>query len=836
MAENDVYEHRRQCGQRLLIGEPTKHTLPNLFKTPRSPSTSAALVNEQDDGIEHNVPIADFVQETRASESSQSGAYSFHTAHTEPDNFPQNSDNNANVNYGDNNDNSPVVNKPLPKLDDRKTKLLFWRRSGAVFLPPLSRPSIEEPGGWTSEKEGVLLCMRTLGDKGSDDQKTRYKARREARYGKLKEDWRQMEIVLTMNSLCMYTRPLISWPKRRLEHCIDFKTAKQLHLSLVSPLDYTFSLRFASRKASEFVTFTFQAPSMTLCQEWYLALYRLIPATARRSCPLWCEVHIPLMDTSVRLPLAVGSSSDDNIRYDITLESIRQAVLNVLEHDETWSKLVATQLDRTDLSMCWTRQNRVEWVHWTTALESPRRRIDLVVCPQHIEQTHRLELRHIQHTPDTVVTKDETALKEPQPIEGYLLRLTSFSGKPMSARGLSRRNYYFASFDQYLVYDNHPKNPIPQAIQEQPNSCISIIQNGPRSEHARAESERRTLLLTGAIGMVDLTEMASVRKSFRYLDYDVVGGYSTSDSSLNDSLSPVLGSQQEEPAPSRRNSTEVPHETACFDIVMENGLILKLQAPSATTCDAWVRHLNELMIYWKARKEAVRLIHAKHCYSDTLEEAFRTRATGEGSHAWFNQVPEVDTRIWSYCVFDQCRDIVKSGTMYFQPRARGTFSKKTFLLSSNGWLLFYNTYERSQMTSQPLLTAKHTLKGILDIADCYVYSGSLSLCGRKSAEHALDKRPPRIFGDGVATSDPDEACVFTLWKPQHRTWFSPKKKRVIQYKTSKRLLPSDGQAWHFAARSQEDKQEWVWAIRVVIEHMLRTQTASDETGGRRASS
>lgn len=59
-----------------------------------------------------------------------------------------------------------------------------------------------------AEKEGVLLCLRTLGDKGSDDQKTRYKAKREARYGKLKEDWRQMEIVLTPHSLSMYTRPV----------------------------------------------------------------------------------------------------------------------------------------------------------------------------------------------------------------------------------------------------------------------------------------------------------------------------------------------------------------------------------------------------------------------------------------------------------------------------------------------------------------------------------------------------------------------------------------------------------------------------------------------------
>lgn len=228
----------------------------------------------------------------------------------------------------------------------------------------------------------------------------------------------------------------------------------------------------------------------------------------------------------------------------------------------------------------------------------------------------------------------------------------------MSAQSLSRRNYYFASFDQYLIYDNHPKHVIPEAIREQPDDCIQFVKRDPCPERAHAESERRTLLLTGATGMIDLTEIASVRKSFRYLDYNAVGGYNASDSSLNDSLSPVLAGQQEEPTSSRRNSTEVPHETACFDVIMESGVILKLQAPSAATCDAWVHHLMKLMIYWKARKEAVRLIHAKHCYRDTMDDVFRSQSTDEDSHAWFNRAPERDTRIWSYCVFDQCRDIV----------------------------------------------------------------------------------------------------------------------------------------------------------------------------------
>lgn len=48
MAEHDDHEHRRQCAQRLLIGEPTKRTLPNLFKAPRSPAPSAAHGDERE--------------------------------------------------------------------------------------------------------------------------------------------------------------------------------------------------------------------------------------------------------------------------------------------------------------------------------------------------------------------------------------------------------------------------------------------------------------------------------------------------------------------------------------------------------------------------------------------------------------------------------------------------------------------------------------------------------------------------------------------------------------------------------------------------------------------
>ncbi|KAI9496221.1 hypothetical protein BDB00DRAFT_758520, partial [Zychaea mexicana] len=285
-------------------------------------------------------------------------------------------------------------------------------------------------------KQDALLCKKSLGMHGVGDQPTRYKASRETK--QLKEEWRQLQVELTSTTLSLYSSPALIWPSRRLEHRVALnenrdqhlqqrhscrisnnQTTKKLRLYLQSPLDYTFCIQYPFKSShDEYVTLTFRGRSVTLSQEWYVALYRVLPDTCKPACSPWCEVNIPLMDLQVRLPLVDKYTNE--MRYDITLDSVKSAVLAVLEKDEDWAQNVQSRLGKDNIAMCWTRDNRTEWVYWARSLTDERRHINLVMSPQHIEQTHRLELRRIEHTPTDIIFSDHKSMQEPPPVEGFL--------------------------------------------------------------------------------------------------------------------------------------------------------------------------------------------------------------------------------------------------------------------------------------------------------------------------------------------------------------------------------------------------------------------------------
>ncbi|KAI9248810.1 hypothetical protein BDA99DRAFT_445908 [Phascolomyces articulosus] len=283
-------------------------------------------------------------------------------------------------------------------------------------------------------KHDVLLCKKIIGVHGVDNQPTRYKASRESK--NQKEEWKQLQAELTSTTLSLYSSSPLIWPCRRLEHQVKLREdhnqcnlhhyntfrhhTKYLRLYLHSPLDYTFCIRYPYKQSrEECITLTFRARSMTLSQEWYLALYKILPEQCKPVCSPWCEVNIPMMDLQVRLPLVKmegGNNNNNNpmdlLRYDISLESVKHAVLAVLEKSQvTNSSTNWSVLDKEDLAMCWTRGNRTEWTYWTHSLLDQSRNINHVISPQHIEQTHRLELRQIEHTPNHIVFADKKNMK-----------------------------------------------------------------------------------------------------------------------------------------------------------------------------------------------------------------------------------------------------------------------------------------------------------------------------------------------------------------------------------------------------------------------------------------
>ncbi|KAL0139049.1 Pleckstrin homology domain-containing protein [Mucor lusitanicus] len=726
-------------------------------------------------------------------------------------------------------------------------KPLVWKKAGSVFVSRLPTVVTPEPASIPTGrpiKREPILCMRSATGCLSNEP-TRYKAAKEARYDLLTEKWRQVELVLTASYLTTYSSSMLFWPKQRLEHRIHLEGSrkpKRLELFLLSALDYSFCLRFESYSGHTpmMVTMTFKARSFLKCQEWYMQLYTMLPAENKRPLPESCPVYIPTLDLSVNLPLTKRNRA-------VTMQDVKEAVIAVLEDEgDLVQRLVRTdKIDRDlsvdDLGLCWTTKDRAEWIYWTHAASNRKERIDYAICPQNIEQTHRLELRLIEHTPHDIILRENMVLKEPPPVEGFLLRPFDFNGSTNAFSKNKMKMSYFASFDQYLFYipaskvsspnlacfiDDHllPKNiraqPYVSAVSPYTSTCTQATEVG--------EVMRRMRLMTESKGVIDLTQVSYVRRTFSddALDADEENGISSGLSlSKRSSRSPILpkhASQPRRDTPARKQSffsNKQSRKKPCLEMIMENGLQIRFEVYSSETCDLWVNYLAQIIVYWKARKEAEKDAHSHDNFLtqpaiESENALIKTGANTVDGCVHRKEKKLADTRIWSYCLYEQCRDVVKSGILYYKPHKRGTYSQKIFILTANGWILFL---------MPTIKICNHEKKGAIDVAGCYFYSGvDCSKQKKGSNQDNQWKKAARIYSNGLATDDDALSCIFSIWKPKLRRYFSTKKQRLRVYRHDQRLNPN-GQTWTFLAKSRREKEEWVCALNTVTEHMIRSE-------------
>lgn len=142
------------------------------------------------------------------------------------------------------------------------------------------------------------------------------------------------------------------------------------------------------------------------------------------------------------------------------------------------------------------------------------------------------------------------------------------------------------------------------------------------------------------------------------------------------------------------------------------------------------------------------------------------------------------------------------------------------MLTSNGWLIYFDIYNRTNTKK----ASNHERKGALDIAGCYFYSGVDSSKQHKgTTRDVLFRQAARIYEDGLSTNDDTLACIFSIWKPKLRRYFSPKRQRLRVYHKDERLNPG-GNTWTFLAHSRREKEEWVCALNTVTEHLIRNET------------
>ncbi|RIB14956.1 Pleckstrin homology domain-containing protein [Gigaspora rosea] len=585
-------------------------------------------------------------------------------------------------------------------------------------------------------------------------------------------------------------------------------------LSLYSPVDYTLALSTPNDDGMK--VFIFRLKTYSLSVGWYRALYNLLTEPSVKPLPSVCDVVVPDLDVRVQIPL-----KDVRQAFKITAEEITKTVLDELSGINEWEDVLNEWLQNSDMRLCWKRYDRIEWIVWEKNDDDEKDRSDLLACPQFIEGTHQLQLRCTEHYPTSVTLPDETKLQEPPPVEGYLIRVTNEKGRKNRSKRL-----YFSSHDYYLFFLKpfiaSPPPPPSSSLEAGSGSCSGSMEDdktnhkrpliyavsphaqGPQYVDAflKANSKRRIKQIINAYGFINLIDVKEVRP-----------------------LTDDNGEDACENDHAEDQSKELKSEgKGCpFELVMMNGMSIVLEAYSKTTMKEWVNCLDALIKYWKARvADDVKIQISTFKINQFNNYDDNSASIGDGIRGnWDNFRSYANPTIWHWCILNGCRGITKSGLLYQKFHYYGTFNNYYHVLT-RGYLIFYRLYSWST-TGRKLHRCYHRRKGIINLLDCYVYSGQitdhdLSYSRNLNRVSTEMQNFPRIYSDGMCCFDDDDECTFVVWQGNKHVI---KRSGAIGVEFRKKAtLDAVGKVWIFRARNRSEREEWVCALNVEIERCL----------------
>lgn len=165
-----------------------------------------------------------------------------------------------------------------------------------------------------------------------------------------------------------------------------------------------------------------------------------------------------------------------------------------------------------------------------------------------------------------------------------------------------------------------------------------------------------------------------------------------------------------------------------------------------------------------------------------------------------------------------------SGHLYRKPRVHSTFTRCSVILIDGRLLVFESSLRKN--TGEIIPSTHHQLKTILDLRDCYVYSGLLTgsdLLFRNRAfdsNHPSHHAIPRIYrSDGWTSADEDTATCFVIWHGLRKSYFrSPDEERSTRGRYRQvSTLGVPGRSIVFKTRSRTERDRWVLSIEAEID-------------------
>ncbi|CAO2653453.1 Nn.00g028640.m01.CDS01 [Neocucurbitaria sp. VM-36] len=664
------------------------------------------------------------------------------------------------------------------------------------------------------------------------------------------------------------------------------KTSK---VNLYSSLDK--SIVVSAPGSRHTLIFIMQARTASNAVEWYTFLRNLLGW--RRASEL--SINIPDMSLSVRIdnPFEKLEASQNEVQQ---AEDTEEAMLKTMQEEQAvanelisrcidqlqdapeWADVLDSWTKDQRIGLAWKRYDRLEWVHGA----NERKMYGTIA----MLKSHDLELRPKTHYPTTAVTrKKQKTLTEPVPVEGFLIRLTGQQGRAKRLGLMYHKQLYFASHDQYLVFSRPTKVtpppppklpassaaavPTAQAVADNIPDSWAVNPFALRDDHvewlleghsgtaetrrlhdedAADEAERKEQNLLNCDGYINLANVVKVRKAKL--------GASPVDADLEEG-SDVDFDEDIDDSTRDDGATKDVDLDRTFELVMKNGLIIRLQAAEKARRKEWIQHLRALTKYWKHRTASdialYKSTRSRNLSALNIDEEAEAHI-GQFARKWEVTQSFASPQLYNMCGIACCRSIHMSGMLYRKPRIHAPFTRCSVILTA-GTLLIFRDVLRNRVGKQ-LAHIHHERIANLDLKDCYIYSGLLTESDLLYQNQTFDANTPghhalpRIYlEDGWTSTDEDVMTTFVIWHGKAKSWFRAEEGAgggEQQRKEGKRTklkrvakLGSKGRSVVFRARSRAERDHWVLAIQNEIERVQGdnadfrleegTETAKGET-------
>ncbi|KAJ5360931.1 hypothetical protein N7517_010122 [Penicillium concentricum] len=628
---------------------------------------------------------------------------------------------------------------------------------------------------------------------------------------------------------------------------------RDTHVNLYSPLDKTIVIWRPCKRGTKI--FILRPKSAAHSAEWFTFIRQVLGWRRPTSLP----INVPDLGVSLtfknpfdQLETELKADNSDSehaaaVDNKYAAATIIRVCMEMLEGRAEWAEVLKAWSKTEKMGLAWKRYDRLEWIfgvneekmHGTMAMQS----------------SHELELRPRHHYATTI--RHRGIQEEPAPIEGFLVRLTSQKGVHQRMNKMFFKRLYFFTQDHYLFFCRPAKAFPPQPPKCAPPEDGSIptareilkqmplswdidpypLENGEitwlssgnqefvkrHDEEAYAHVQRNTHNISQADGCIDMCRVQEVRHVYR--------GSCPADPNIGEGPSVDF---HPEPRDSRQDdgATREFDDHRTFEMVLDNGLVIRLQAYDGATRDEWIKRLDALVKYWHTRcaddAAELKAVRKRNLKLLDIDEAMES-VIGQFAKKWEVKKAEASPYLHNMCSLSGCRTIKMSGHLFRKPRRHTTFHQCHVILTAGKLLIFRSTLRSRTGTEIPHIHQE--LEATIELEDCYIYSGLITENDLLYANQTFDSNNPglhalpRVYldSDAFTSRDEDTAITFVVWQPLSKSYFRAqeigeegKAKRSLRHVST---LGKHGRTIVFKARSRVEKDRWVMSISSEIDRL-----------------